>query len=170
MQSINEVRLSGQVSKIYPIKHFNDQQCMLIAEITTQDEIGTFTHRVSFLNQDAISFSKTAQLGALVSIDAKLTPRLKNSNNPTGEMFFEIRCMRYYFVASQPIQIYDTATVYPEKIEDAKKEPSAVKRFINKFAPQKDAEAQQPVEPTAKKVSYHVKGSAPYSYKATNQY
>lgn len=144
MIGINEVRLSGQVSKIYPIKHFNNQSCMLIAEISTTDEVGTFAHRVSFLNDDAITFSKNAQLGANINIDAKLTPRLKNKDNPSGEIFFEIRCMRYVFVAESPIQIFDTATVYPETLpEQNSTEKSAVKRFMNKFTPQKNVVVQQ---------------------------
>lgn len=142
MQGINEVRLSGQVSKVYPVKHFDQQNCMLIAEITTTDEAGTFTHRVSFLNTDAISFAKNVQLGAMVNIDAKLTPRPKNKNNPDGETFFEIRCVRYVFVAESVIQPVDAAAVYPESIDSKPVAPSLLQRMFKNFNPHKQVQPQ----------------------------
>lgn len=166
MQSINEVRLAGQVSKVYPIKHFNEQTCMLIAEIYTEDETGGFSHRVSFLNQDAIAFSKNAQLGAMVCIDAKLTPRLKNLNNPTGEVFFEIRCMNYYFVAEAPVQAANPVNVYPDTIYQPEAKPTFVQRMIQSFTPQKQIEPPKAEKEDVISVFENGKGTQIKSFKA----
>lgn len=168
MIGVNEVRLAGHVSRIYPVKHFDQQNCMLIAEITTTDEAGTFAHRVSFINADAISFSKNAQIGANITIDGKLTPRPKNRDNPNGETFFEIRCMRYFFVAESPIQVFDAATVYPESLQQpqaAPAEKSMVKRMLGGFSAHKQLPNVQPEpmppiennEPLLKQGSFAVK-------------
>lgn len=91
---MNEVKLMGKVVKIYPPKEYESGDKMIIADILTLDSDGEFIHRVSFLNELSDDFLNNFDIDDFIKIDAKLCPRPMNRNNPSGAMFFDIRCLK----------------------------------------------------------------------------
>jgi hypothetical protein len=148
MLCMNNVRIIGKIIQIFPIKHFDNSKCMLLARIETYEEGERFVHLVSFINENAISFANTAQLESFVDISARLRPRPKKVTEPNGETFFEILCTGYAFVSSKPISNHES--IYPENLGELPPLPapqSKVKGFFKNFISQtQSSEKEKPKE------------------------
>lgn len=90
---INKVQIAGRITTIHPPKDYPSGDTMLIIEVETKDELASFTHRVSLVNEVVDYFFHNFDTNMFIRIEGKLMPRPMNKDNPNGQMFFDIRCM-----------------------------------------------------------------------------
>lgn len=131
MLNVNQVQLSGKITKFFPIRHYDNNRCKLLVEIMTDEDGERYTHRVTLNDQDALKFVNEIMVGDHISFDAKLCPRPMSATDPSKGIYFEIKIVRYFVVS---------------RISESNK-PSPVKQFLKKFKVNTGKKTDAPIPP-----------------------